>query len=175
MTQLDRRLGQPNPYEQCVPAKMLGQSPQIQSVRSLIRRGSETMSPVLILGESGTGKELVARAIHDSGARRGKPIVPVDCAALASSLFESELFGHIKGAFTGAGDTKHGLLKVGVRATISFHWRKSKDAQSYRPSERPGAISLPPRAYGASARPLFTASSSKPPSLQDQAIPMTEG
>jgi DNA-binding NtrC family response regulator len=118
MTQLDRRHGEPNPSEQCLLAKMLGQSPQIQSVRFLIRRVSEIMCPVLILGESGTGKELVARAIHDSGARRGKPFVPVDCAALASSLFESELFGHVKGAFTGAGDTKRGLLKVADDGTV---------------------------------------------------------
>src|ERR1700737_443118 len=118
MTQLDRRHGEPNPSEQCLLAKMLGQSPQIQPVRFLIRRVSEIMCPVLILGESGTGKELVARAIHDSGARRGKPFVPVDCAALASSLFESELFGHVKGAFTGAGDTKRGLLKVADDGTV---------------------------------------------------------
>jgi transcriptional regulator with GAF, ATPase, and Fis domain len=68
----------------------------------LIERVSQHAYPVLILGESGTGKELVARSVHFSGPRRNKPFIPVDCSSLVPTLIEAELFGYVKGAFTGA-------------------------------------------------------------------------
>ncbi len=97
---------------------LVGVSPKMQRVYKLLEKVSEHNYPVLILGESGTGKELVARSIHYSGARRQKPFVPVDCSALVPTLIESELFGYVKGAFTGALHTKQGLLEVADEGTL---------------------------------------------------------
>ncbi len=96
----------------------VGVSPKMQRVYKMIEKVSQHNYPVLILGESGTGKELVARSIHFSGARRKKPFVPVDCSALVPTLIESELFGYVKGAFTGAVQTRQGLLESGADGTI---------------------------------------------------------
>jgi len=97
---------------------LIGNSPAMLRVFELIRQVADTQSNILILGESGTGKELVARAIHFSGARRIFSFVPVDCSAIPEALIESELFGHEKGAFTGAIRTKPGLFEVASRGTI---------------------------------------------------------
>src|SRR3984885_9375468 len=99
-------------------AGLIGISPKMQRVYKMIGKVSQHTYPVLILGESGTGKELVARSIHFSGLRQQKPFVPVDCSGLVPTLIESELFGHIKGAFTGAQNSRQGLLESAEGGTI---------------------------------------------------------
>jgi DNA-binding NtrC family response regulator len=89
---------------------LLGESEPMQALRETIAKVARADVTVLITGESGTGKELVARAIHYEGERAGKPFVAVNCGALVGSLLESELFGHVRGAFTGAEQTKQGLF-----------------------------------------------------------------
>jgi DNA-binding NtrC family response regulator len=97
---------------------IIGESREMQKVYRRIIQVAPTDSTVLITGESGTGKELVARAIHKSSLRREHPFVAVDCTALAENLLESELFGHNKGSFTGAVQTKTGLFKVADGGTL---------------------------------------------------------
>jgi DNA-binding NtrC family response regulator len=97
---------------------LIGTSTKMQRVYRLIEKVSQHNYPVLILGESGTGKELVARSIHFSGLRRNKPFVPVDCSALVPTLIESELFGYVKGAFTGAMHAKTGLMEAAGSGTL---------------------------------------------------------
>jgi two-component system, NtrC family, response regulator HydG len=89
---------------------LIGRSAGIQAVTDLIRRVAATAVPVLVLGETGTGKELVARAIHAESSRRASPFVAVNCAAVPEALLESEIFGHVRGAFTGATQTRRGLF-----------------------------------------------------------------
>jgi len=97
---------------------LIGSSPQIQEIQRAIRRVAPTDTTVLIQGESGTGKELVARAIHFSSYRLRMPFIAVSCSAFTESLLESELFGHIKGSFTGAITDKKGLFEVADKGTI---------------------------------------------------------
>jgi DNA-binding NtrC family response regulator len=97
---------------------LIGVSPKMQRVYKLIEKVAQYTYPVLILGESGTGKELVARSIHFSGPRSNKPFSPVDCSALVPTLIESELFGYVKGAFTGAQHSKQGLFEAAGDGTI---------------------------------------------------------
>jgi sigma-54 specific flagellar transcriptional regulator A len=95
-----------------------GKSAAIGSVCTLIRKVAAHDSSVLILGESGTGKEVIARAIHDSGPRRGSPFVAVNCGAIPGDLLESELFGHEKGAFTGAYTARRGRFEIAEGGTL---------------------------------------------------------
>jgi len=97
---------------------LIGVSQRMQRVYKMIEKVSQHEYPVLILGESGTGKELVARSIHFSGARKNRPFAPVDCSALVPTLVESELFGYVKGAFTGAVQARQGLLEVAQGGTL---------------------------------------------------------
>ena len=97
---------------------LIGTSIKMRQVYDLIGKVSQHTYPVLILGESGTGKELVAHCIHDLGPRRKKSISPVDCSALVPTLIESELFGHAKGAFTGADHTARGLFEAASEGTL---------------------------------------------------------
>ncbi len=97
---------------------ILGEDPGIREVLSRIEQMAPVTSTVLIQGESGTGKELVARALHELSPRRGKPFIPVNCAAIPESLLESELFGHEKGAFTGAAERRLGMFELAEAGTI---------------------------------------------------------
>ena len=97
---------------------LVGASAKMQKVYGMILKVATRRHPVLVLGESGTGKELVARAIHSYGPWRHLPFVPIDCGALSSTLIESELFGHVRGAFTGASQNRAGLLVAGGKGTV---------------------------------------------------------
>ena len=97
---------------------MVGRSPAFNAMLELINRAAPAMTPVLLLGESGTGKELAAQALHDLSPRRDKPFVPVDCSGMTETLFESELFGYEKGAFTGASQRKTGLVEAAAGGTL---------------------------------------------------------
>lgn len=107
--QIDRRYG----FEE-----MLGETREMQQLIERLRAIADTRATVLVEGESGTGKELVARAIHKNSSRANKPMVPVHCAALSESLMESELFGHEKGAFTGASQQRKGLFELAHGGTV---------------------------------------------------------
>jgi two-component system response regulator PilR (NtrC family) len=98
--------------------RLIGRSAAMQQLREMIARVARSQAPVHIFGESGTGKELVAQLIHDSGARREGPFVPVNCGAIPTELMESELFGHKRGSFTGAVADKKGLIQGAEGGTL---------------------------------------------------------
>jgi two-component system response regulator PilR (NtrC family) len=98
--------------------KMIGKSKEMLKVYATIKKVAETTANVLILGESGTGKELVARAIQENGPRKSKPLVVINCGGIPENLLESELFGHMKGSFTGAYVDKPGLFEIAAGGTV---------------------------------------------------------
>jgi len=98
--------------------KMIGNSPQMRKVYQTIEQAAPTQASVLIWGESGTGKELVAQTIHQLSPRAQMPFVPINCAAIPETLLESEIFGHEKGAFTGASDRREGCFELADRGTL---------------------------------------------------------
>jgi len=97
---------------------LIGRSPAMTQIVELVKKAARSEANILVVGESGTGKELIARAIHANSPRAAQAFVPVDCASLPEQLLESELFGHEKGAFTGAVKTKPGLMEVAHRGTL---------------------------------------------------------
>ena len=119
-----RRLSQENVQLKAVlernqpKLRMIGESPTMQEVFKLIAKAGPSDKAILIQGESGTGKELVARALHEHSSRAGRPLVTINCTALTETLLESELFGHEKGAFTGAVVAKPGLFELADGSTL---------------------------------------------------------
>jgi DNA-binding NtrC family response regulator len=119
-SRLDARIerGRASELAQAPETPLLGKSPAMERVRMLIDRAAPTDANVLILGENGTGKEIVAREIHRLSRRADKPMVSIDLGATSETLFESELFGHAKGAFTGAAGERIGRLKAADKSTL---------------------------------------------------------
>ncbi|MEN8211021.1 MAG: sigma 54-interacting transcriptional regulator, partial [Thermodesulfobacteriota bacterium] len=113
MEEATRRLGELNRLE-----GIIAKSQVMQNVFSFVKASAASDASIFIQGESGTGKELVARAIHSIGERRDKPLITINCSALSESLLESELFGHAKGAFTGATQTRIGRFEMADGGTI---------------------------------------------------------
>ena len=107
---------------------IVGRAPEMEKLYRIIAKAAHSSHPVLILGESGTGKELVARSIHFSGPYRDKPFIPVDCGSLVPNLIESELFGYVKGAFTGAVQSRDGLLRL--QKAAQFFWMRWENCRS---------------------------------------------
>lgn len=99
-------------------ALLVGETLVMKKLKSTIKQIARSNASILIFGESGTGKELIARSIHDESDRKDKPFLPIDCSTLTESIIESELFGHVKGAFTGADKTKKGMLEEANGGTI---------------------------------------------------------
>ncbi len=112
----ERPVPPPPPPEQA--SRLLGESAAMEALRATITKVARSQAPVYILGESGVGKELVARTIHEQGARSGGPFVPVNCGAIPAELMESEFFGHKKGSFTGAHTDKPGLFQAANGGTL---------------------------------------------------------
>jgi transcriptional regulator with GAF, ATPase, and Fis domain len=117
-SQLMRRSASPTAEVPAPESGMVGSGPELQQLLQFVKKVSASQSAVLIRGESGTGKELLARALHESSPRAGKAFVKVHCAALSPGVLESELFGHVKGAFTGAHKDKAGRFEVADGGTL---------------------------------------------------------
>jgi len=118
VAELEAEVGRLQAEPASKPINLVGKDPAMLGVHEFIRKAAPTNAAVLILGESGTGKELVARAIHQHSARAELPLQVVNCAAIAESLVESTLFGHVKGAFTGADETRPGLFELADRGSL---------------------------------------------------------
>jgi DNA-binding NtrC family response regulator len=108
----------PAAVSQSMPPALLGRSPVMTGIYKQIAHAASADAPVLIIGESGTGKELVARAIHQHGNRSARPFIPINCGALTETLLESELFGHVKGSFTGAVADAKGVFQTAHTGTV---------------------------------------------------------
>lgn len=104
--------------KQTATQKIIGGSPPIKRLKQIIERLAPTSDTILITGETGTGKELVARALHEASRRGAKSFVAIDCSAIPETLIEAELFGHEKGAFTGAGESRQGLFELAADGTL---------------------------------------------------------
>jgi DNA-binding NtrC family response regulator len=115
---LESRLLREKLRSQTGEGHIIGNSPEMEKLYRILSKVAHSTHPVLILGESGTGKEMVARTIHANGPSAAQPFVPVDCGSLAPTLIESELFGYVKGAFTGANRSKEGLLAAAEGGTV---------------------------------------------------------
>lgn len=114
----DREVWDEAVREACAEVGLIGQSPAFWAVLAQLPKVAAADAPVLLKGATGTGKELIARAIHYLSPRHGRPFVPVNCGALPDTLFESELFGHVKGAFTDARHDRQGLVAVAAEGTL---------------------------------------------------------
>src|SRR5690606_13565453 len=108
----------PSRTQDAVDQELIGSAPSIQVLRQQISKLARSQAPVHIFGESGSGKEVVARLIHNNGARANGPFVAVNCGAIPPELMESELFGHKKGSFTGASQDKVGLFQAASGGTL---------------------------------------------------------
>src|SRR5262249_56341800 len=115
---LDDTLVVPRPARAAVAEGFVGSGPHVRQLLELVRKVAQSPSAVLLRGESGTGKELLAQALHENSPRAGKAFVKVHCAALSPGLLESELFGHVKGAFTGAHRDKVGRFELANGGTL---------------------------------------------------------
>jgi DNA-binding NtrC family response regulator len=110
---LKRELGKDHDF-----SSIIGESPALKAILEEVRKITDTKSSVLLLGETGTGKELFARVIHHNSSRRNMPFVPINCSAIPENLLETELFGHVRGAFTGAVASKKGILEEAEGGTV---------------------------------------------------------
>ena len=116
----DRRTKGTDPRLLHLDLMIPGQSGVMRNLKTSILRAADCNSTVLIIGESGTGKELIARSIHELGAQQREPFLAINCGALTESLLESELFGHVKGAFTGATTYKKGMFESAGKELSSW-------------------------------------------------------
>ena len=162
--------------------QLVGNSRAMEQLYELVARVADTKTNVLVCGESGTGKELVARAIHDQSERREQPFVAVNCGAIPENLLESELFGHVKGAFTGRGPEQGGPLRDGAprhavprrdrRAAGSLQVKLLRVIQD-KALRRVGGTSRPPRWTCASSPPPTAGSRTRSPRAASARISTT--
>lgn len=115
---IEKMVGLEHAHNAARPQGLIGRSLPFRQMLALVSRVAPSNASVLLLGETGTGKELVAQAVHAASSRASKPFVPVDCSSLPENLFESELFGHERGAFTGAHTSKPGLVEAAHEGTL---------------------------------------------------------
>ena len=142
-----------------------GKSPLMNQAIEVARKAAASRSTVLLLGESGAGKEIFARAIHGWSDRRQEPFIAINCVGLSRELLESELFGHEKGAFTGAHRLKKGKMELGHRGTRASRRGRRHLRTTFRPSSSGSSRSATSSASGARSRSRSTSASSRPPTV----------